>query len=113
MISETSVGSGNGVDRTNKENRRSQTQGNFTNVDSSQNSQRSAQAALQISQAELEAALCPQTPDRFKNTFRHSLRRRTSHLTRPLIIITFQGVLGDFFKGDGISTRQEQIMSKA
>lgn len=50
MISDnTSAGSANGPDRTNKENRRSHTQGAFNPTDTSQNSQRSAQAALQIS----------------------------------------------------------------
>ena len=32
-------------------------------------------------------------------------------MERPLIIITFQGVLGDFFKDGGVSAKQDCIMS--
>ena len=34
-------------------------------------------------------------------------------MERPLIIITFQGVLGDFIKEWGISLKQDHIVSKA
>jgi hypothetical protein len=106
MISDN-ASANSALDRTNnKENRLT------AKTADSQNSQRSAQAALQLSQAEMDAALLPKTPDQFRNTLRHSFSRRPSHITRPLIIITFQGVLGDFFKGDGISIRQDQVMSK-
>ena len=33
-------------------------------------------------------------------------------MERPLLIVTFQGVLGDFMKDGGISTKQEHLMSK-
>jgi len=33
-------------------------------------------------------------------------------MERPLVIITFQGVLGDFFKDNGVSAKQDAIMSK-
>jgi hypothetical protein len=33
-------------------------------------------------------------------------------MERPVIIITFQGVLGDFFKDSGISNKQDAIMSR-
>jgi hypothetical protein len=33
-------------------------------------------------------------------------------MDRPIIIINFQGVLGDFFKDHGISMKQDNIMSK-
>lgn len=54
-----------------------------------QTSQRSAQAALQLSQAELEAAMVPQTPRYFKNTFRQAFARRATHITRPVLLLTF------------------------
>ncbi len=33
-------------------------------------------------------------------------------MERPLIIVTFQGVLGDFMKDGGISIYQDHLMSK-
>ena len=33
-------------------------------------------------------------------------------MERPLIVITFQGILGDFFKDGGVSMKQDQIMTK-
>ena len=33
-------------------------------------------------------------------------------MERPLLIITFQGVLGDFLKDGGVSTKQDHLMSK-
>lgn len=33
-------------------------------------------------------------------------------MERPLIIIIFQGVIGDFIKDNGISKNQDHIMSK-
>ena len=33
-------------------------------------------------------------------------------MDRPMIVINFQGVLGDFFKDSGLSMKQDNIMSK-
>jgi hypothetical protein len=35
-----------------------------------------------------------------------------NQMDRPMIIINFQGVLGDFFKDSGLSMKQDNIMSK-
>ena len=57
--------------------------------------------------------LLPSTNKYFKRTYRHFFKRRINHLDRPLIIITFQGVLGDFIKEWGISNKQDHLISKA
>jgi len=46
--------------------------------------------------------LNPQTDVNFKKTVRHYFKRRTALVDRPVIVINFQGVLGDFFKDSGI-----------
>ena len=56
--------------------------------------------------------LLPSTNKTFKRTFRHFFRRRMTQMERPVLIITFQGVLGDFFKDSGISNKQDAIMSR-
>jgi len=33
-------------------------------------------------------------------------------MERPIIIITFQGVLGDFFNDHGIAGKQDHIMTR-
>ena len=42
--------------------------------------------------------MLPSTPKAFKRTKRYSFARRMSTMDKPIIIITFQGILGDFFK---------------
>lgn len=54
----------------------------------------------------------PQTDKFFKRTYRHFFKRRANKLDHPVIVINFQGILGDFFKDNGISTKQDHIMSK-
>ena len=56
--------------------------------------------------------LHPQTDKYFKRTYRHYFRRRANKLDHPIIVINFQGILGDFFKDGGISCKQDHIMSK-
>ena len=57
--------------------------------------------------------LLPSTNKYCKRTYRHFFRRRMNQMERPLIIITFQGVLGDFIKEWGISNKQDHLVSKA
>jgi len=33
-------------------------------------------------------------------------------MERPLIVITFQGVIGDFLKDSGLSKNQEHLLSR-
>jgi len=56
--------------------------------------------------------LLPSTPKYFKRTYRHHFKRRMAQMERPIIIINFQGVLGDFMKDGGLSTKQDHLMSK-
>ena len=42
--------------------------------------------------------MLPSTPKTFKRTKRVHFARRMSHMDRPLIVINFQGVIGDFIK---------------
>jgi hypothetical protein len=56
--------------------------------------------------------MMPSTNKFYKRTYRHYFRRRLNQMDRPIIIINFQGVLGDFFKDHGISMKQDHIMSK-
>lgn len=56
--------------------------------------------------------LLPSTAKFYKRTLRHYFRRRMNQMDRPLIVINFQGVLGDFFKDSGLSMKQDNIMSK-
>ena len=56
--------------------------------------------------------LLPSTSKYYKRTYRHFFRRRMNQMDRPMIIINFQGVLGDFFKDSGLSAKQDSIMSK-
>lgn len=35
-----------------------------------------------------------------------------NQMDRPMIVINFQGVLGDFFKDSGLAMKQDNIMSK-
>lgn len=56
--------------------------------------------------------LLPQTPQFFKRTYRHYFNRRSEKADRPMLVINFQGVLGDFFKDNGLSSKQESIMNK-
>jgi hypothetical protein len=60
----------------------------------------------------LEMHLLPSTNKYYKRTFRHYFKRRMNQMERPLIIITFQGVLGDFIKEGGLSVKQDHLMSK-
>jgi len=46
----------------------------------------------------MEIKLVPQTDKHFKKTYRNYFKRRPKYLDRPIVVITFQGVLGDFFK---------------
>jgi hypothetical protein len=57
--------------------------------------------------------LLPSTPKYYKRTYRHYFKRRMNQMERPVIIINFQGVLGDFLKDGGLSTKQDHLMSKA
>ena len=43
-------------------------------------------------------SLMPSTPKTFKRTKRLLFNRRMTFMDRPLIVVCFQGVLGDFFK---------------
>lgn len=54
---------------------------------------------------DIEAQLYPQTDRFFKRTYRHYFRRRPNKLEHPVIVINFQGILGDFFKDQGISAK--------
>ena len=56
--------------------------------------------------------MMPSTTKFYKRTYRHYFRRRFNQMDRPIIIINFQGVLGDFFKDYGISMKQEHIMPR-
>lgn len=56
--------------------------------------------------------LLPSTSKIYKRTYRHFFRRRMNQMERPLIVMTFQGVLGDFIKDGGISNKQDHLMSK-
>ena len=42
--------------------------------------------------------MLPSTPKAYKRTKRVHFARRMSHMDRPLILINFQGVVGDFIK---------------
>lgn len=64
-------------------------------------------------QHEKEMHLLPSTPKYYKRTYRHYFKRRMNQMERPVIIINFQGVLGDFLKDGGLSTKQDHLMSKA
>jgi hypothetical protein len=56
--------------------------------------------------------LLPSTNKYFKRTCRNFFKRRMNQMERPIIIITFQGVLGDFFNDHGISGKQDHIMAR-
>ena len=51
--------------------------------------------------------MLPSTPKTFKRTKRVLFARRMSYMDRPLIIVNFQGVLGDFIKMPAF--RQKEI----
>ena len=59
-----------------------------------------------------EMHLLPTTSKYYKRTYRHYFKRRMGLSERPLIIVTFQGVLGDFIKDGGLSMNQDHLMSK-
>ena len=42
--------------------------------------------------------MLPSTPKQFKRTKREFFARRMQFMDRPLLVVTFQGVLGDFIK---------------
>jgi len=52
-----------------------------------------------------EMHLLPSTPQYFKRTYRYYFKRRMNQMEKPLLVINFQGVIGDFFKDNGISTK--------
>jgi hypothetical protein len=56
-------------------------------------------------QENLEMHLLPSTNKHYKRTFRHHFKRRMNLMERPLIVVMFQGVLGDFMKDSGISAK--------
>lgn len=64
-------------------------------------------------QHEKEMHLLPSTPKYYKRTYRHYFKRRMNQMERPVIIINFQGVLGDFLKDGGLSTKQDHLLSRA
>jgi hypothetical protein len=51
----------------------------------------------------LAETLQPSTDATYKKTYRHFFKRRIGLKNQPLLVIMFQGVLGDFFKENGIS----------
>jgi hypothetical protein len=53
--------------------------------------------------------MMPSTPKMFKRTKRVIFQRRMNMMDRPLIVITFQGVLGDFFKGLNKQAKEKEI----
>ena len=59
----------------------------------------------QIQQENIEMQLHPSTDKYFKRTYRHYFRRRPNKLDHPVIVINFQGILGDFFKDGGVSCK--------
>ncbi len=44
--------------------------------------------------------MMPSTPRHFRSTKRESFTRRMSMIDRPVLVITFQGVIGDFIKSN-------------
>lgn len=57
-------------------------------------------------------SMMPSTPKMFKRTKRVIFQRRMNMMDRPLIVITFQGVLGDFFKGLNKQAKEKEILAK-
>ena len=51
--------------------------------------------------------MLPSTPKTYKRTKRVLFARRMNLMDRPIIIITFQGVLGDFIKKSQIAGMKE------
>ena len=68
--------------------------------------------SVQLQQDNIEMYLNPWTERIYKKTYRQYFKRRPNKLDHPIIVICFQGVLGDFFKDGGVSTKQDHIMSK-
>ena len=57
--------------------------------------------------------MLPSTPKMFKRTKRVLFARRMNYMDRPLIIINFQGVLGDFIKMPAFKMKEVQPIGKS
>ena len=57
--------------------------------------------------------MLPSTPKMFKRTKRVLFARRMTYMDRPLIIINFQGVLGDFIKMPAFKMKEIPLIGKS
>ena len=57
--------------------------------------------------------MLPSTPKNYKRTKRVLFARRMNLMDRPMLIITFQGVLGDFMKKPVTGLREHPIVPTA
>ena len=57
--------------------------------------------------------MLPSTPKMFKRTKRVLFARRMIYMDRPLVIINFQGVLGDFIKMPAFKMKENPLIGKS
>ena len=57
--------------------------------------------------------MLPSTPKMFKRTKRVLFARRMVYMDRPLLIINFQGVLGDFIKMPAFKLKENLPIGKS